>query len=56
MKNRFAVIDSKHGWIVNIVVWDGDTTKWQPPSGTYAVPLDEVDLSALPQKPTEEEE
>ncbi|WP_156438241.1 hypothetical protein [Burkholderia sp. BDU5] len=30
------------GKVINIIVWDGDTAKWQPPDGVLAclLPLD----------------
>lgn len=38
MVTRYAVIQS--GLVVNIVLWDGDTAKWQPPQGATCVPFD----------------
>lgn len=35
---RYAIIQG--GQVVNIVLWDGDTTKWQPPQGATCVPFD----------------
>ena len=34
---NYAIV--KDGVIDNIVLWDGDTSKWQPPTGTTAVVL-----------------
>ncbi len=51
----YALLDSESGWLVNTVVWDGDESKWTPPAGTNAVPMSEVDVSALPAKPEQEE-
>lgn len=47
MENKYAIIHSEDGWLVNIVVWNGDLNIWQPPEGTYALPIDEVDFSTL---------
>jgi hypothetical protein len=49
--NTYALLDSNGGWLVNLVVWDGDTNKWQPPQGTNAVLASEIDFSALPLHP-----
>ena len=35
MVNRYAVV--KDGVVVNVCLWDGDTTKWTPPEGAIAV-------------------
>jgi hypothetical protein len=51
MENGYAIIDKKGGWLVNIVVWNGDTTQWNPPEGTYAVLLSEIDINSLPKNP-----
>lgn len=50
----YAVIDTVGGWLVNLVVWDGNTETWSPPEGTYAIKLDEINITALPSKPSEE--
>ena len=47
MSEVYAIIDDVGGWLVNIVVWDGDTTTWQPPVGTHAVLASQVDFSSL---------
>lgn len=31
---RYAIVEN--GTVVNVVIWDGDTTVWQPPKGTTA--------------------
>jgi hypothetical protein len=49
--NGYAILDKEGGWLVNSVVWDGDLETWQPPSGTIAVPIEEVDFSTLPERP-----
>lgn len=33
--NRWAII--RGNAVENVVLWDGDTTSWQPPNGTVAV-------------------
>ena len=42
MNNKYVILDSNNKY-VNSVVWDGDLSVWQPPEGTIAVPLDQVD-------------
>lgn len=50
-EKTYAILDANGGWLVNLVVWDGDTQKWQPPSGAVAVPAAEIDFSQLPTNP-----
>lgn len=54
--NKYAIIDEAAGHLVNTVLWDGDLAKWQPPAGTRAELLANVDLSLLPPKPEPEGE
>lgn len=49
--NKYAIINEVSGHLVNVVLWDGDTSKWQPPAGTRAELLANVDLDALPPAP-----
>ena len=56
MTEKYAILDQAAGHLVNVVLWDGDTAKWQPPTGTTAVRLADVDLSTLPPAPTPEAE
>jgi len=51
--NGYAIIDNEGGWLLNTVIWDGNLETWQPPSGTHAVPTDEVDFNNLPLRPEE---
>lgn len=53
MVQKYALLDKDGGWIVNIILWDGDTEKWQPPTNTIAVPVSEINFSTLPQPPEE---
>lgn len=55
MSQKYAIINEQSGWLENLVVWNGDTNSWQPPAGTYAVLVSEIDLSTLPQRPQENE-
>jgi hypothetical protein len=54
MTDKYALLDEQGGWLVNTVLWDGDLSKWQPPAGTTAVRLEDIDLAALPPAPAPE--
>ena len=56
MSDKYAIIDEAAGHLVNVVLWDGDTSKWQPPTGTRAELLANVDLASLPPAPAPEGE
>ena len=49
--NKYAIIDEGAGHLVNTVLWDGDLATWQPPTGTRAELLANVDLASLPPAP-----
>ena len=54
--NKYAIIDEGAGHLVNTVLWDGDLATWQPPTGTRAELLANVDLASLPPAPAPEGE
>jgi hypothetical protein len=54
MTEQYAIFDQANGHLVNTVLWDGDTAKWQPPAGTTAVRLEDIDLATLPPAPAPE--
>jgi hypothetical protein len=56
MAEQYAILDQANGHLVNVVLWDGDTAKWQPPAGTSAVRLADIDLATLPPAPSPEAE
>jgi hypothetical protein len=56
MTEKYAILDQANGHPVNVVLWDGDSAKWQPPTGTTAVRLTEIDLATLPPAPAPEAE
>jgi hypothetical protein len=56
MTEKYAILDQANGHLVNVVLWDGDTAKWQPPAGTSAVRLADIDLATLPPAPAPEAE
>jgi hypothetical protein len=56
MTEQYAILDQPAGHLVNVVLWDGDTGKWQPPTGTSAVRLADLDLATLPPAPAPEAE
>ena len=51
MTDKYAIIDNEHGHLVNTVIWDGDLATWQPPTGTRAELLANIDLASLPPAP-----
>jgi hypothetical protein len=53
MDNHYAILDEAGGWLVNLVVWDGNISTWQPPEGTIAKLASEVDFNNLPKNPSE---
>jgi hypothetical protein len=50
---KYAIINEKGGWFENLVIWDGNLETWQPPEGTIAKRIAEVDVTALPERPQE---
>jgi hypothetical protein len=56
MTEQYAILDQPNGHLVNVVLWDGDTAKWQPPTGTSVVRLADIDLATLPPAPAPEAE
>jgi hypothetical protein len=54
MTEKYAIINEAAGHLVNVVLWDGDLSKWQPPAGTTAVRLADIDLATLPPAPAPE--
>jgi hypothetical protein len=54
MTEKYALLDDQGGWLVNTVLWDGDTAQWRPPANTTAVRLADIDLSTLPPAPAPE--
>ena len=45
--NIWLIFDKANGKLVNLVVWDGVTLIWSPPSDTYAIRLSEIDRSRI---------
>jgi hypothetical protein len=56
MTEKYAILAQPAGHLVNVVLWDGNTAKWQPPAGTSAVRLADIDLATLPPAPAPEAE
>lgn len=56
MTEQYAILDQANGHLVNVVLWDGDLSKWQPPARTSAVRLADIDLATLPPAPAPEAE
>jgi hypothetical protein len=53
MIKKYAILDQVGGWLLNLVLWDGDESKWKPNQGEIAALASEVDFSSLPEKPEE---
>jgi hypothetical protein len=51
--DTYAILDKKGGWLVNLVVWNGNLEDWQPPAGTEAKLASEIDLHSLPERPSD---
>jgi hypothetical protein len=49
--NGYALLDEEGGWLVNTIVWNGNLEDWQPPAGTIAKRIEEIDISQLPERP-----
>jgi hypothetical protein len=49
----YAILDKNGGWLVNLVVWNGNLEDWQPPAGTEAKLASEIDLHSLPERPSD---
>lgn len=49
--DTYAILDKDGGWLINLVVWNGNMEDWQPPFGTIAKPIEEIDISQLPERP-----
>lgn len=47
MVEAWAVLDS-NGWLVNVILWDGDAT-WSPPPGCTVEPYDPVLHQPMPE-------
>lgn len=45
--NTYALIEEKTGYLINIMVWDGNLENWQPPVGMIAKPIEEVDMETI---------
>ncbi|MCL4631515.1 hypothetical protein [Burkholderia sp.] len=46
--SNYAVV--QEGKVVNIVVWDGDETAWQPPEGCQAFVLSQGEMVEIGEK------
>jgi hypothetical protein len=53
MKKKYAIIDNQGGWLVNLVLWNGNIQTWQPPTGTTAILIEQINFSSLPKNPQE---
>jgi hypothetical protein len=44
MEDKYVVLDSNNK-AINLIVWNGDTTVWQPPTGTTVIRLEDANSS-----------
>lgn len=44
--DTYAIID-QNGNVINTILWNGDTSTWQPPVNTTAVPISQANTSTL---------
>lgn len=51
--DTYAILDKDGGWLINLVVWNGNLEDWQPPAGTVAKLAKDVDVTTLPERPKE---
>lgn len=51
MVEKYAILDANNGWLLNVILWDGNLETWQPPAGTIVELLSNVDIDNLPQSP-----
>ena len=51
--DTYAILDKDGGWLINLVVWNGNLEDWQPPAGTVVQLASEVDLTSLPERPSD---
>lgn len=49
--DTYIILDEQGGWMLNIILWDGNLATWQPPAGTRVVLAAQVDFSTLPERP-----
>jgi hypothetical protein len=49
--DTYALLDKVGGWLVNLVVWNGDASTWQPSDNVIAQLASEVDFANLPVNP-----
>ena len=54
MNNKYAIIDNEGGWLINTIVWNGDLETWQPPEGTSAILVENIDINNLPTQHSQE--
>ncbi len=47
MVEKYVILDAKDGSFMNLVLWDGNTSTWQPPEGTVAKLASDFDFNSL---------
>lgn len=40
MVNSYAIVEN--GVVVNVILWGGDNTTWQPPKGSTAIEITDI--------------
>lgn len=46
MSDRYVLVDS-NGEIIDAVVWDGNSERWEVPAGLDAIPSDEYNIGGF---------
>lgn len=48
--NAYAIIHKEGNYLINLIVWDGQT-EWNIPEECYIIPMKDVDFSSLQEIP-----
>ena len=51
---RYGLVNKENGRVVNVVKWDGDESKWQPPKDCDCIRMDKIDIDDFYDKDTQQ--